>query len=738
MPASSASPRPPLKPAPPGSIVPGSMKWEGFIRAYETSIGHAFDDEQRKAVQHGAGPLFIMAGPGSGKSEVIVARTLKLVLVDGSDPRSLLVTTFTEKAARNLEDRVSDRLLRMGFKTTLDELNVGTLHSLCDGIMRDFRYELYHDVRLLDDVEQSFFIHKELHDWLQYTPREFWDAFQFLHKTASHKFGPNLWQRADTFKTLLNRVTEEEVSLEALLASESSHLQKLGEGIDIYRKRLAERSRSDFAHVQERFKTFLSGPVGKTFLKGDPERHIPPLTYVLVDEYQDTNPIQESIYFALAKACNGNIAVVGDDDQALYRFRGGTVECLVRFKDKCQEKLKLTVEIRQLLTNYRSVKEITDWCEHIITAQPAMVAKGARASGKKPMESDRGPAENYVPVRRIESKKYEDVGVELAAIIRSLIDQKFVHDPSDMAILLKSTKESPRNAGPIVGALRQAKIPVYNPRSKAFLEAEEIAAMLGGLVRLVDQNLLIGSSLGGRLTESIDGWCRTWDRVTRDHTDIKEYIELFYEKLKEKPLDTYLKIGLIDAFYRLLAFNPFSEWQEDPERTYRLGQLSSILEAYVSVEGGSSFKMSSHRDGRLSEGWLRGSFYPRLVGFLHRAELDDPEDQDYQIVPGRVQVMTVHQSKGLEFPIVFAGSIANAPKEDDSAYMLEDLLVPLSSNPRTLVSRSERAIQDLVRFHYVQASRAQDVLALVGTSTHFDKARSSIGLPEEGGQNGGA
>lgn len=714
------------------------MKWEDFIRAYEKAIGHPFDDEQRKAVQHGSGPLFIMAGPGSGKSEVIVARTLKLVLVDGSDPRSLLVTTFTEKAARNLEDRISDRLLRMGFKTTLDDLNVGTLHSLCDGIMRDFRYELYHDVRLLDDVEQSFFIHKELHDWLQGDDREFWDAFHFLHKMASHDYGPNLWQKADTFKTLLNRVTEEEVPLKALLTSDSEHLKRLGEGIELYRTKLAERHRSDFAHVQERFKAFLSSKVGKTFLKGDAERDIPALTHLLVDEYQDTNPIQESIYFALARACDGNIAVVGDDDQALYRFRGGTVECLVRFKDKCDEKLKLPVETRQLLTNYRSVKEITDWCEHIITAQPAMVAKGARASGKKSMKSDRGPADNYVPVRRVESKKLEDVGVELAAIIRSLIDDKFVHDPSDIAILLRSTKESPRLAGPIVGALRQAKIPVYNPRSKSFLDAEEVATMLGGLVRLVDQNLLIGSSMGGRLTESVDAWCRTWDRVTHDNPDIKEYVKLFYEKLGEKPLDSYLKIGLIDAFYRLLSFKPFSEWQEDPERTYRLGQLSSILEAYTSVEGGSSFKMSGNRDGRLSEGWLRGSFYPRLVGFLHRAQLNDPEDPDYQIVPGRVQVMTVHQSKGLEFPIVFAGSIADPPKEDDSAYQLEDLLVPLSSNPRSLVSRGDRAIQDLVRFHYVQASRAQDVLALFGTATQFDKARASLGLPEEGGQVGGA
>jgi len=160
--------------------------------------------------------------------------------------------------------------------------------------------------------------------------------------------------------------------------------------------------------------------------------------------------------------------------------------------------------------------------------------------------------------------------------------------------------------------------------------------------------------------------------------------------------------------------------------------LSNILEAYVSVEGGHSLKVSTQESGRFSEGWLRGSFYSRLIGFLHRAELDDPEDPDYEIVPGRVQVMTVHQSKGLEFPIVLAGSIALPPKPDESAYILEDTLVPLSSNPRTLASRSARAIQDLTRFYYVQGSRAQDILALFGTSAHFEKARASLGIDEEG------
>ncbi|MEM2900230.1 MAG: UvrD-helicase domain-containing protein, partial [Thermoplasmata archaeon] len=87
-----------------------------FILKYEKSIGHVLDGEQKKAIVHGKGPLFIMAGPGSGKTEVIVARTLKLILVDGIEPASILLATFTEKAARNMKDRIADRLSRLNAK----------------------------------------------------------------------------------------------------------------------------------------------------------------------------------------------------------------------------------------------------------------------------------------------------------------------------------------------------------------------------------------------------------------------------------------------------------------------------------------------------------------------------------------------------------------------------------------------------------------------------------------------
>src|SRR5262245_37422822 len=110
------------------SPLPGSLTSEEFIAAYEAACGNELNADQRRAITHKQGPLFIMAGPGSGKSEVMVARTLKLVLVDGVEPKSIFLTTFTEKAARNLQDRIATRLLAMRYSTSLDDLRVGTLH----------------------------------------------------------------------------------------------------------------------------------------------------------------------------------------------------------------------------------------------------------------------------------------------------------------------------------------------------------------------------------------------------------------------------------------------------------------------------------------------------------------------------------------------------------------------------------------------------------------------------------
>jgi DNA helicase-2/ATP-dependent DNA helicase PcrA len=704
---------------------PGSINPDAFLAAYERAIGTSLNPAQRDAVLHDSGPLFVMAGPGSGKSEVMVARALKLFLVDGVPSGSIRRTTFTETAARNLEDRIADRLLAMGYNTTLDDLRVGTLHSLCDEIMREARYADYYDVRLLSDAEQSFFVYAHC-DWIDQAPPGFWTRFPFLHPRASRKYGPNKWQKTQTLRTLFNRVTEEEVDLDRLAKSKDKCLVELAHVTASYRRLLKEKHRSDFAQLQLQFKQFLGTKVGQKFLSGDPARSIPGVSHVLVDEYQDTNPIQETIYFALAKAAGGNITVVGDDDQALYRFRGGTVECLVRFPDKCARVLGKEARPIQLSGNYRSLPEITKWAEGVIGSQRAMRKPGARTP-KKPMVNARESIRELATVYQIQGSDYVDAGQRVASVIEELLKSGLVSEPSHIAILLRSSKESPQNAGPVAAALRERGLRVYNPRSKAFLEAEEVAGMLGALLETLDRGSHIGGTLKGFMTDSIAEWRAAYVGLAKKYPELRAYVSSVHAELGKRTAAEWLPVTVRDVFFRLLSRQPFSSWQEDPNRTYRLGQLSAMLESFASVEESDVLRVSSEEHGRLSQGWLRGRFYPRLIGYLHQAEVDDPEDVDYQIVPGAIQIMTIHQAKGLEFPVVFVDSLRAKASGDDAAYELEDLLVPFSQNPRKLVAREDRATQDLARLFYVAYTRAKNALCLFGPATTFRDATVAVG-----------
>lgn len=106
-------------------------------------------------------PSWITAGPGSGKTEVLISRTLKLLLVDNLPSKSILITTFTEKAVQNLEERIADRLSTLGFEEDIDanEVRIGTLHSLCNDLMQEYRYPDYTNVELLDEDAQQLFMY---------------------------------------------------------------------------------------------------------------------------------------------------------------------------------------------------------------------------------------------------------------------------------------------------------------------------------------------------------------------------------------------------------------------------------------------------------------------------------------------------------------------------------------------------------------------------------------------------
>ena len=719
--------------------------------------------DQESIVKHPNGPAWVLAGPGSGKTEVLAVLVLRLLYVENDAvqqgrvlPESIVVTTFTEKAARNLEDRISQYRVKVVTAhpelagIDVSKLRVGTLHGLCNNLLQEFRAPNYQNVRLMDEFEQALFVREHMSLIKQPNPPAeivFWQAFPWMFQPQewqpTYTYPPNRWNSTNKLVTLLNRLVEDRVSIAGLRAA-GGQLQVLADLYDEYVQHLNTNFRCDFSQLQSRFLAFLQTPLGHSFRDGDGTAINPGIQWVLVDEYQDTNPVQEEIYFELAKRAPHNLVVVGDDDQAMYRFRGGSVECMVTFDDACHVFLgvpKAIVARYPLVDNFRSHADIVTFFDDYIRAFPVMANPGARAP-KPPIRAQKAIPQVYPAVGRLSAGRLDDLAIAFAQTVRGLVNNSVVNDPSECCLLLKSTKETPFNAEKYVNALINEGLTVYNPRNKAFADQEEVQGLLGALLAVVDPYRRYATDPSNRnaIPPGEPNIRATFDRLASANMDLADYVNKATAALKAKlgqPLDANLQ----ELAYYLMSLEPFSTWQQDPVRRVRLGKLTKLLEAYSSMPvldpttglprprvSRGFMRASNQYPGEVDARWL-GGFYHLFIGYVLTAGFDDEEEEDVIVPAGMVPVMTMHQSKGLEFPFVFVGHMGEN-SNISATHELETLFSGYPANPARTFTRApalERAEMDLVRQYYVAYSRAQYALVLLGTNTHFSKQAVPLG-----------
>ncbi len=744
------------------------MNLQEMLNIIEQKSGRPLNSEQKSVVTHGTGPLWIIAGPGSGKSEVLVLRCLKLVCVDKIEPKSIILTTFTEKAAKNIQDRLAiyksyldqtDESLR---KVDLFQVRVGTLHSLCNDIMHEYRYVNYQNYRLLDDIDQLLFVYEHSVLASSRPPRDIhlplWREFHLLAERynpagyqwrESADYLPHRWVRTNATVQLFNRIVEDQIDI-SQMETEGGIWETLSSAYKAYHDSLESNKSCDFAHLQLKFLNFLSSPASNRFLSGDGSSDYPGIHYVLVDEYQDTNPIQEKIYLQLTQHPPHNLCVVGDDDQALYRFRGGTVECMVNFDRACQETWGPQVKgTRQsLFTNYRSHPEITSWCDKYIRSFNVMTQPGARVAQKPTLLPDqqwevRQIAEgahlgNYPVVSYSVGRTQKDVAKSFAEMVKGLCEHGIVKDPNQCVLLLRSTRVLPRSAGPYQEALEREGFQVYNPRSRTFLEQPEIQTALGALVRILDPDEIVLSGIrGGGVKSTIDTWIQAYTEQAGQNSGLLDYVNCAINRIKQIPVNeivtqsasqgaTKSPATIQEIFYHMISLEPFATWQQDVEQTVRLGKLSKVLESYCSLPftGYVGSTRGNLRTDRLEEGQINSAqlnhLYYSLVGLLVAEGLNDPEDEEIICPPGRFPIMTVHQAKGLEFPFVFVSNLGIQEGQVGAELQLEDAMRPFRTDSVPPVfNAQERADQDRIRFFYVAYSRAVYSLILLTTTNEL-------------------
>jgi DNA helicase-2/ATP-dependent DNA helicase PcrA len=595
------------------------------------------------------------------------------------------------------------------------------------------------------------------------------------HTLSKHKAVENCIQ-------LFNRFSEEELDPVRIVKSScDAELKLMAKIYSYYLKSLhtGNRRHVDFSLLQqEGHKILMENPSSAWVFK-----------HVIIDEYQDTNSIQEKIFFSLA-AGHGNIAVVGDDDQALYRFRGATVENFVCFPDRCQTELGCSVSKIPLSTNYRSRKRIVDFYRRFIDQENWTKNAGNKTYYRIVDKNITAFSTDELPSVVVAGPgKSLDVCEEIADFVAKLISKKKVADPNQVAFLYRTLGSE--HAKRMIDALERRGLKVYAPRAKRFLDNHEPAAIIGLFLKIFgkpyrdprydmggnrefhnwldkcddaanglllnDRNLV--HFVGERIAEvkaavedyrilitlfQDEGWQLSDEYEPKVHNHLLRSAAGLSDRarkdLASKGLDyalqkrssegktsplswvlgraTSLDWNVLDLFYRFCGFKHFKKMFDLAETGTDEGPICNLamtsqylarfIDNYYGIIGGSS----------LTDGKFVRIFFITFLGALFRRGETEYEDAENIFPKGRIPFLTIHQSKGLEFPVVVLG---NPDRGHLKPQRVEEIVRPFLSGDYEPLDRV--AAFDTMRMYYVALSRAQNLLILAhlkvpGTSMH--------------------
>lgn len=657
-------------------------------------ISSRASDSQKKAIRHVDGPLLIIAGPGSGKTFTLVERVVYLVVEKMVPPDSLFVVTFTEKAARELQTRVSNRLIELDVKCNLNEIYLGTFHSVCLRLLEENREftRLKRNYTVLDQFDQQYFLFRHVKEF-----RNVPDAQLLLEPDGSK------WAHSSVLLGWINKVGEEALDTGKLVGADDAKVRLLGEFSTLYRKHLEEENALDFTGIQsETLRLLEDHPDVRESLRRK-------FTYLMVDEYQDTNTIQEKILKLLLNEKH-NICVVGDDDQGLYRFRGATIRNILEFPSLFPKGACRTVTLD---TNYRSHPGIIDVYNRWMDEQD-WEAGGKTFRHSKTIVPDPHREFPSIPSAvRLAAPPEGDWKKDILGFLHRLKQSRTFSDWNQAAFLFRSVRGN--KAVELARYLEESGIPVYSPRSNQFFEREEVRLMVGALIFLFPQ------------FQKVRKWAEDADLAIWRYYDDRcfgpfaealrrpENAELlsFARPLAKRhaALTVNTDYAFSGLFYRLIQFPLFSRFLSeeatsgvDKARAARnLAAFSSLLIKFESLHHLNVFQ-PAYLDRRLRE------FFNLFLRFLADGGLGEYEDDEEYAPSGCVSFLTIHQSKGLEFPVVFVGSMEAVPRKQYSD--LDEILERSYFTRPPFEPLDQTKYYDFRRLFYTAFSRTQNLLVL--------------------------
>jgi DNA helicase-2/ATP-dependent DNA helicase PcrA len=697
---------------------------------------------------------------------VLLWRALNLIVFHAVPPEDIFLGTFTEKAALQLRQGLtaylSDATRLTGRPYDLSRMPVGTVHSICRRILADRRFSPGQmrpgAVGLADELDQYFFLLDKWNDLLQAAGLQQAGNATINNYVAGRRSDSRHGAVAATV-ALFNRFSEECLDPEqAARRTREPVLKQLLRMYGAYR----DLKLTDLSLLQQAaLNHCLATPQSRGVLR-----------HVIVDEYQDTNLVQESLFFHIA-AGRRNLCVVGDDDQALYRFRGSTVENLVEFEDRCREKLGVGPRTINLGTNYRSRRAIVDFCAAFIGRIDWKKGPGQKGSYRVENKKVAAHSEDAGPaVVASAPGRPDDVCAEVAGLVRRLLDGGKVTDPNQVAFLYPSLKSA--QVRRMVAALEGEGLKVYAPRAGNFLDVSEALDVFGVFL------VLFGNPAGGAASPGmrpffdwVDRAHRQGKAVVRADRTLAAFVKSRQEQIARvvadrrlllaavgeanldkafsaallgrvvgerglsprarryvrrglprlvqarkqagRPLTagyvvnrvTTLDWGVLDLFYELTGFGRFraafdlAREGDDEGPVCNLALVTQYLARFQARHG--AVLSARFLDGG---GFVRTFFNSFLYALWRRGE-SEYEDAEDPFPKGRVQFLTVHQAKGLEFPVVVLGN----PRKQESVQKVEEIVRPLlARGPGEPLDRIAKF--DVARMFYVALSRPQNLLVL--------------------------
>ena len=660
------------------------------------------NEAQKEAIQTVDGPVLITAGPGTGKTFTLVQRAVYMIQEKQIRPEEIMIATFTEKAAKEIITRITNELLDRKIAVNLNEMYIGTFHSICLRFIKEhIEYtRISKNYRTLDDFDQTYTVFQNI------------NRFRNLKGFDVAIDEQGAWKQSQAICRYVNNLVEELVDADTLIQDRNPSVAGMGRILQEYQYILEENDLLDFSAIQaEAYHLIKDNPEVLEEIQNK-------IKYLMIDEYQDTNYIQEQLVFLLAGDAQ-NICVVGDDDQGLYRFRGATIRNILQFPQKFEDGKCHTVA---LTVNYRSNVDIVDFYNTWM-----QTTDGAKFKFKwdKYRYDKRIVAHNQerlsVPaVIKVAADDDSDQWHEsVLEFINILLDSGKLKDLNQIAFLFNSVKSV--KAKGLARYLEENGINVYSPRSDMFFERKEVKLVFGALLIMFPQ--YVARLENRNFSYADENLCRYYEDCIKEMTAIltdgqhKPLKAFLIDKGKAhyslKKNTDYAFTGLI---YQLFEYEPFSSILDvdmtsgvvDLRPARNISKLTEIFGKYEYL----------HRVNILSPKNLKRDvelLFNMYFRFLFNGGIDEYEDDAEYAPSGCVSFLTIHQSKGMEFPVVVVGSLGNVPRARNDALM-DDIAARYHKRP-PYEPADQTKYFDFWRLYYTAFSRAQDLLVLTANET---------------------